>query len=165
MKHEAVKTEIQERTMRAGEAAQTLGVGVQTLHYYEHAGLIRHPPRTTAGYRIYTPEIVERVRFIRKAQALGFSLNEIKEILELAETGTSPCGRVQKTLTEKLREVERRLAELRDFRNELSALVAQSQKSNSQKRSAQICSIVEEAPTPETASTNNFAARRKRRKQ
>ena len=135
--------------MLAGEVAKTLGVGVQTLHFYEQERLIPHPPRSASGYRLYTPEIIERVRFIRKAQALGFSLDEIKEILALATKGTSPCGRVQAALAEKLDEVDKRLKELRGFRAELAALIKEAPKLSTHKAEAQVCSIVEESqPLP-----------------
>src|SRR6266545_2353602 len=117
---------LRDRGMLAGEAAKVLGVGIQTLHFYEQQGLIPPPPRSEGGYRIYTPEIIERVRFIRKAQALGFSLDEVKEIFGLVRRGSSPCGRVQTKLAEKLEEVDRRLEELRGFRAELASLVNQA---------------------------------------
>ncbi len=116
----SITAQTEARRMRAGQAAKELGVGVQTLHFYEEQGMIPRPPRTESGYRLYTPEIIERVRFIRKAQALGFSLDEIKEILGLAKRGASPCGTVQRALAEKLREVDRRLEDLRGFRAELA---------------------------------------------
>ncbi|MBA3631893.1 MAG: heavy metal-responsive transcriptional regulator [Acidobacteria bacterium] len=163
MKRDNIKTQFQKGEMLAGEAAQMLGVGVQTLHYYEQLGLIPRPPRTSSGYRLYTPEIVERVRFIRKAQTLGFSLDEIKETFELAKTGTSPCGQVQKVLVDKLREVERRLDELHNFRDELAALIAQAPKLSREKREAQVCSIVEEAPLLVTSITS-LPPQRKRQK-
>jgi DNA-binding transcriptional MerR regulator len=132
--------------MLAGEVAQALGIGVQTLHFYERERLISPPPRSEGGYRIYTPEIVERVRFIRKAQALGFSLGEIKEIFGLVRTGSSPCGRVQAKLAEKLEEVDRRLKELHGFRDELASLVANAAELSKRGAEAGVCSIVEEAP-------------------
>jgi len=135
--------------MLAGEAAKVVGVGIQTLHFYEQQGLIPHPPRSEGGYRIYTPEIVERVRFIRKAQALGFSLDEVKEIFGLVRQGSSPCGRVQTKLAEKLKEVDRRLEKLRGFRAELASLVAQAAELSTHGAEGGVCSIVEEArPLP-----------------
>ncbi|HXG86052.1 MAG TPA: heavy metal-responsive transcriptional regulator [Pyrinomonadaceae bacterium] len=123
----SANSEIQStQPMLAGGAAKELGIGIQTLHFYEQQGLIPQPPRAASGYRLYTTAIMERVRFVRKAQALGFSLEEIKEILGLAQKGTSPCGRVQAALAEKLLEVDRRLKELADFRSELAALIEQS---------------------------------------
>lgn len=149
MKSITAQTGLSARGMLAGEAAKELGVGVQTLHFYEQQRLIPRPPRSQSSYRLYTPEIIERVRFIRKAQALGFSLDEIKEILGLAQRGTSPCGTVQRALAEKLREVDRRLEELRGFRAELAALIEQSVELSKHEAGAQVCSIVEEAsPLP-----------------
>lgn len=134
--------------MLAGDVARQLGIGVQTLHYYEREGLIPRPPRTEGGYRVYGPELVERVSFIRKAQALGLPLDEIKEVLRLAAHGACPCGRVQGVLEEKLAEVDRRLRELRSFRRDLAALVERSSEFSARSDDARICAIVEEAPTP-----------------
>lgn len=153
------------RRMLAGEAAKELGVGVQTLHFYEEQRLIPRPPRSESGYRLYTIEIIERVRFVRKAQALGFSLDEIKEILGLAKKGTSPCGRVQRALAEKLGEVDRRLEELRGFRAELATLIAEAPNLSAHEREAQVCSIVEEAkPLPVSSVARPFVKKRLRKK-
>lgn len=148
----------------AGEVAKELGVGVQTLHFYEQQQLIPRPPRSESRYRLYTPEIIERVRFIRKAQALGFSLDEIKEILGLTMIGSSPCGTVQKRLAEKLRDVDRRLEELKGFRAELAALVDQG--GQLREHPANVCSILEDAPTlPTTSIIKPALARKKYSKQ
>lgn len=138
-------TQIREKGRFAGEVATKLGVGVQTLHFYEREGLIPAPPRSAAGYRLYTPEIIGRVGFIRKAQALGLALEEIREVLTLAERGGCPCGRVRDALTSKLDEVDARLRELRSFRRDLAALVARSEEFSAQTAGASICSIVEHA--------------------
>lgn len=140
-----IRTGLRARGMMVGEAAEAAGVGVQTLHFYEQQGLIPPSPRTDSGYRLYAPETVERVRFIRKAQALGFSLDEVKEIFGLVRQGSSPCGRVQTKLAEKLNEVDRRLEELRGFRAELASLVAQAAELSMHEAEAGVCSIVEEA--------------------
>jgi MerR family transcriptional regulator, copper efflux regulator len=157
------RTGLRDWGMLAGEAAKALGVGIQTLHFYEQQGLIPPPPRSEGGYRIYTPEIVERVRFIRKAQALGFSLDEVKEIFGLVRRGSSPCGRVQTKLSEKLQEVDRRLEELRGFRAELASLVAQAAELSEHKAEAGVCSIVEEAPPLPASSLIKPSLSRKRR--
>lgn len=83
-----------ESHLKVGELAAHAGVGVQTLHYYERLGLLSKPARSTANYRLYPLEALHKVQFIRKAQALGFSLEEIKEILELRNRGRAPCRRV-----------------------------------------------------------------------
>lgn len=139
---------LRSRGLLAGSVARELGIGVQTLHYYEREGLIPTPERSVSGYRLYTPALVERVRFIRKAQALGLPLGEIREVLELSEHGGCPCGRVQAVLEEKLDEVDRRLRELRSFRRELVALVQRSGQATLQDGKGRICAIVEQTPTP-----------------
>lgn len=131
--------------MLAGDVAKTLGIGVQTLHYYEREGLIPRPDRTDSGYRLYTAELVDRVRFVRKAQALGLPLNEVKDILRLTTEGASPCGRVQAALAETLRDVTERLRELERFRDDLAALVDRAPALSDNSSSRHVCAIVEEA--------------------
>lgn len=131
--------------MLAGEAARLLGVGVQTLHYYEREQLIPTPQRTAGGYRQYNAEQIKRVDFIRKAQSLGLPLEEIREIVRLAEQGTCPCGRVERALSDKLKEIDQRLRELRSFRRELASVIQRSARLSAQSREADICSIVEDA--------------------
>jgi MerR family transcriptional regulator, copper efflux regulator len=142
------RTPLRARGLLAGEAAKALGIGVQTLHYYEREALIPPPPRSEAGYRLYTPELVDRVRFIRKAQALGLPLDEVRAILRLSEEGASPCGRVQAALSAKLADVDRRLAELQTFRDELAALVARGADLAQPSAGPHVCAIVEDAPVP-----------------
>lgn len=141
-------TERQYDGMLAGRVAKQLGVGVQTLHYYEREGLIPSVPRSPSGYRLFPPEVVEQLRFIRKAQSLGLSLGEIREVLALAARGTNPCGRVQAALAEKLEHVDRRLAELHAFRDDLARLIEGAGKRGPRRAShgVQVCSIVETAP-------------------
>ncbi len=161
-----VNTEQWAERMLAGEAAKLLGVGIQTLHFYEQQGLIPHPPRSASGYRLYTPPLMERLHFIRKAQTLGFSLEEIKEIFDLAGKGTSPCGTVQKALAEKLQAVDRRLEELHSFRSELATLIRQAPKLSANEASGQVCAIVEEAPVLDLTSftTGKFLSSSKERR-
>lgn len=145
----------QPSAMLAGQAARELGVGVQTLHYYEREGLIPPPRRTESGYRVYDVSLLDRVRFVRKAQSLGLTLDEIKEIVRLAQRGTCPCGHVHRALAERLKEVDERLKELRSFRADLAAVVNRAarvssdvQRSGGRRNAAKFCAIVEEAAPP-----------------
>ena len=140
-----------QRQLLAGEVAKLLNVGVQTLHFYEREGLIPAPPRTDAGYRLYPVPVVERLRFIKRAQALGLPLTEVREILLLADRGGSPCGRVQEALEQKLAEADRRLVELRRFRRELAILVKNAKTGYAERPAAQVCPIVEHADLPTRA--------------
>lgn len=156
------KATLLRQTVLAGDVAKTLGIGVQTLHYYEREGLIPAPGRSESGYRLYTPELVERVRFIRKAQALGLPLGEVKDILRLTEDGRSPCDRVQAALSEKLREVNVRLRELESFRDDLATLVEHAAGPRDDRASPHVCAIVEEAMPLRRASAGDTPLRQGR---
>jgi DNA-binding transcriptional MerR regulator len=108
--------------MRIGELADRVGVNPKTIRYYESIGLVPQPPRTDAGYRIYRAEDEARLVFIRTAQHLGLSLDEIREVLALRDAGTAPCDHVRGMLREQIRTISRRMAELRRLREELRAL-------------------------------------------
>lgn len=134
---------------RIGAMARTAGVSVQTVRYYERAGLLPRPPRTPSGYRIYSPEAGARLRFIKQAQALGFSLQEVREILRLRYDGRSPCECVRGMLEEKLVRVEREMETLRRFRQELHRTLAHARKLPHLPHAASgICPIIQlEAPS------------------
>jgi DNA-binding transcriptional MerR regulator len=110
--------------MRIGELADRVGVNTKTIRYYESIGLVPQPPRTDAGYRIYGAEDEARLVFIKTAQHLGLSLEEIREVLALRDAGTPPCEHVRGMLREQIRTISRRMAELRRLREELRALDA-----------------------------------------
>lgn len=106
--------------MKIGEAARRAGVGVQTLRYYERRALIAAPARSASGYRDYPSSVVERVRFIKQAQAIGFSLEETRQLLDLRPGGT--CGAVGALVAEKLADIDARIAALQAMRAHLVAL-------------------------------------------
>ena len=133
---------LRSRARLAGDVARQLGIGVQTLHFYEREELIPPPDRSESGYRLYTPALVERVTFIRKAKALGLPLEEIRHVLSLADEGSSPCGRVERALAQQLAEVDQRLAELRSFRADLAGLVTRARELRGE-GSGNVCAIVE----------------------
>jgi DNA-binding transcriptional MerR regulator len=112
-----------EDSLKVGEVAEAAGVGVQTLHYYERIGLLAKPQRSATNYRIYSPEAIRRVRFIKKAQAIGLTLEETKQILDLKDHGRAPCHRVVDLGQKHLREIEARLTQLRAFHRLLARSV------------------------------------------
>lgn len=108
-----------------GDAAREAGVGVETIRFYERKGLISQPPKPRHnGYRSYSNEIVERIQFIRNAQALGFSLQEICELLALHADPNTDCNSVRTRASAKLEEVEQKMAQLRDIRSTLKKLIS-----------------------------------------
>jgi len=109
-----------------GQVAKAVGVSVQAVRYYERLGLLPTAHRTPAGYRVYGPDAVDRLRFIQQAQALGFSLDEIREILRLRYEGKSPCECVHDLLQVKLTKIENDIRQLVRFRHDLRRTLRRS---------------------------------------
>ena len=110
--------------MRTGEVAASAGVNAQTLRYYERRGLLHEPPRRDSGYRAYTSETVKVVRFIKRAQEVGFTLDEVEMLLHLAEGGPANCDAVKVLAQEKLGDLETRMESLRAMHDSLGQLIA-----------------------------------------
>ena len=137
-----------ESLLKAGELAARAGVGVQTLHYYERLGLLPKPNRSGANYRLYPPASLRQVQFIKKAQALGFTLEEIKEILGLRGQGRAPCRCVADVGKKHLHELDARIAALQEFRRVLAAVVPKWEKETSRQRkcAGEFCDLIERLP-------------------
>lgn len=108
--------------MRIGALARAAGLTAKTLRFYEQAGLLPEPPRTTAGYRDYPPEAARRLAFIRDAQSAGLTLAEIRSVLTVQDSGRAACRHVTDLIDEHLTQVDRRLAELAQARESLRHL-------------------------------------------
>lgn len=104
------------------ELAQQTGVSSKTIRYYESVGLLPRPRRAANNYRQYTPTYVERLRFIASARALGFSLGDISEILTARDKGIAPCQRVLDAISQRLAEIDHRIADLLELRDALEQL-------------------------------------------
>lgn len=102
--------------------AEAAGVGVETVRFYERRGLLQQPQKTGTGYRKYSAADVARIRFIKSAQALGFTLGEIGELMQLEEDHRAQCGDVQVRARQKVQLVEQKIAELSRMRDELTRL-------------------------------------------
>lgn len=109
--------------MRIGQLADHTGLNPKTVRYYEQIGLLPQPQRTPSGYRDYDHADVERLLFVRRAQLLGFPLDDIREILALREQERRPCARVVHLAERELADVDGRIRELTTVREELSALL------------------------------------------
>jgi len=111
--------------MTIGRAAREAGVGVETIRFYERKGLIAQPAKPEySGFREYPAETIQRIRFIRLAQEIGFSLREIEELLSLRADPAADCADVRHRATIKLTEVERKIAQLEQIRGALEELIA-----------------------------------------
>ena len=109
-------------TRTISKLAKALGVNVETIRFYERQGLIDQPNKPETGYRHYPDETVNRIRFIKRAQGLGFTLDEIANLLSLNDR---PCGQVQELAEHKLSAVKEKMADLRRLEKALNALLKQ----------------------------------------
>ena len=105
--------------LRSGEIARRAGVSADTLRHYERRGLLPKPRRLANGYRAYPPEALDRVILIQRALGVGFTLDELAELLRDRDRGRPPCRKVRELAGRKLRDVERQIADLSEFREDL----------------------------------------------
>ncbi|HKG13408.1 MAG TPA: heavy metal-responsive transcriptional regulator [Pyrinomonadaceae bacterium] len=129
------------RVLRIGEVARRSGVGVEALRFYERRGLLGRPARTESNYRVYDESVLERLDFIRRAQAVGFTLDEMGEILAESAGGRSPCLHVRELARRKLEEPDARLAELRRHRADLARTLAEWDERGEEE--GRVCGLIE----------------------
>lgn len=111
------------RNLTIGKAAQAAGVGIETVRFYERSGVIERPPKG-AGFRTYSPETIARIRFVRQAQQIGFSLREAQELLALRADPNADCADMLAQARHKIAAVDAKIAELQRMRAALEAVVA-----------------------------------------
>ena len=113
------------KAMTIGKAAREAGVGVETIRFYERRGLLEQPPKpATSGFRTYADETVARIRFIRQAQELGFSLREVGELLGLKADPAADAAAVREHAATKLAQVDEKIRRLERIRHALEELIA-----------------------------------------
>ena len=112
-----------ESTMTVGRLAREAQVNVETVRYYERRGLMPEPDRSRSGYRRYGPGMVRRLRFIKRAQELGFSLDEISELLSLSVTPDTTCAEVRDRAETKVADIEERIGTLERMKEQLTELI------------------------------------------
>src|SRR5579864_1568601 len=110
--------------MRSGELARECGISTDTLRHYERVGVLPKPKRTLAGYRQYPPEAVKRVRLVRRALEIGFTLDELARILKVRDSGGAPCREVRALAELKLRQVIAKIEELGELRDHMRRVLA-----------------------------------------
>ncbi len=111
-------------SLTAGQLAKKTNVKKETIRYYERRGLLNKPPRTESGYRQYPQEAVSRIRFIKRAQELGFSLKEISELLSLRVDKNTTCGDFKNIAEVKISEIADKIHSLNEIKKALTKLVA-----------------------------------------
>ena len=129
-----------------GQLAKRAKVNLETIRYYERRGLIPEPPRSESGYRMYSSDAVARTEFIKRAQALGFSLREISEIFALRMEPETACGDMKAKVEAKIEDIEQKITDLEQIRE---ALVAMAEKCRGK-------GPIGECPILEALSKNNI---------
>ena len=133
------------KTIQIGEAAISTGVPPKTLRYYEELGLVR-PGRTESGYRQYDGEAIDRIEFILKAKQLGFTLNEIADVLTLKDDEKELCDHVSSLIESRLADIEVRIRNLTDLRTELEHVRDANKGGAAGSCRGTICHLIEDAP-------------------
>lgn len=130
--------------MLIGELAKQSGLSVQTVRFYEREGLLPAPARRRSGYRIYTDAELRQLKFIKQAKTLGFTLKEVRRILDTRKRGLCPCDEVKTTAADHLQNVRKQIRQLQRFERELSkALTLWKKQGDQPVRANAICHLIE----------------------
>ena len=160
---EQAKSAARGRILKIGEVSKESGIGIEALRFYERSGLLGKPVRSESNYRLYDEGVLDRLAFIKKAQTLGFSLDEIKRIIKDAQTGASPCDDVREIVRRRLDELDERMREMRRYRKELAETLTEWDEIG--RAPGHICGLIEAAEIENPLSTQHKTiAPKKRRK-
>ncbi|HZH33967.1 MAG TPA: heavy metal-responsive transcriptional regulator [Pyrinomonadaceae bacterium] len=127
--------------LKIGEVSKRSGIGIEALRFYEKSGLLDRPGRTYSGYRLYDESVLERLAFIKQAQILGFTLQEIKEIIAHKQVGESPCAEVRDIVRKRLDELDERIKQMLRYRDELATALAEWDETG--EAEGHICGLIE----------------------
>jgi MerR family transcriptional regulator, mercuric resistance operon regulatory protein len=112
------------KPLTRGALAARTGCNIETIRYYEQVGLLPPPPRSVGGHRLYGESLVRRLNFVRRSRDLAFSIEEIRELLRLVDGGTYTCGEVERLVRGHVREIRRKIADLRKLQRVFETMAA-----------------------------------------
>src|SRR5712692_10052551 len=112
-------------SLSRGELAARTGCNIETIRYYEQIGLLPPPPRSQGGHRLYGQDLFKRLNFIRRSRELGFTLEEIRELLRLVDGGKYTCKQVETLALQHARDIQRKILDLKKLKNVLEAMASQ----------------------------------------
>lgn len=147
-----------------GDVAAQTGLSAPTIRYYESIGLLKAPSRSASGYRRYSERTITELEFIRKAQALGFALDEIAEILKLSRSGKTPCADVVRLAHRHLDAVDERIRQLQRFRTHLASEVQKWDKQMPPAACDGLCELIATSEAAIAVPLNVSVADRSKRK-
>lgn len=128
--------------LKIGELAKETGLSVGTLRYYSNLGLLQPVKRGDNSYRYYSQDATTQVEFIKKAQTLGFTLEEIEQILAVRDRGEIPCGLVQSLLDDKIKQLQIQIEQMSSFKAELEGYRATWAKNSYPKLKEEVCPLI-----------------------
>ena len=125
-----------------GQVTSLSGIPIRTIRYYESLGLLQSSGRTEGGFRQFSSDVLTRLAFIKRAQNLGLSLEEIRDILQVYDQGQPPCGEIKEKLQEKLLQIDQQIQQLLTLRSEIGELLS-GWKNRDYQRKDTICPIIQ----------------------
>lgn len=129
------------KQLKIGEVSRLSGIGIEALRFYEKSGLLDRPGRTYSGYRLYDESVLERLAFVKKAQVLGFTLDEIKQLIAHKRAGENPCAEVREIVKVRLEELDERIKQMLQYRDELAAALAEWEETG--EAEGHVCGLIE----------------------
>lgn len=148
-------------SLKIGEVAKLSGIGIEALRFYERSGLLGRPGRTQSGYRVYETTVLQRLDFIKRAQVLGFSLEDIKRVIADKEAGKSPCLEVREIVRHRLEELDERMKEMRRYRKELGTALTNWEETG--ELDGHVCGLIEGTEMEHTDPSTHGVPKRSRR--
>ncbi|MEH2396354.1 heavy metal-responsive transcriptional regulator [Nostoc sp.] len=128
-----------------GQVTDISGIPIRTIRYYESLGLLKSSRRTEGGFRQFSLDVLTRLAFIKRAQNLGLSLEEIGNILQVYDQGQAPCGEIKEKLENKLLQIDHQIDQLLTLRSEIDGLLS-GWKNNGRQHKDTICPIIQNTP-------------------
>lgn len=129
------------KQLKIGEVSKLTGIGIEALRFYEKSGLLDRPGRTYSGYRLYDESVLERLAFVKKAQLLGFTLDEIKQLIAHKRNGENPCAEVRGIVKIRLEELNERIEQMMKYRDELTAALEEWEETG--EAEGHVCGLIE----------------------
>jgi DNA-binding transcriptional MerR regulator len=131
------------KQLKIGEVSKLTGIGIEALRFYEKSGLLDRPGRTYSGYRLYDESVLERIAFIKQAQVLGFTLDEIRQLIAHKRAGENPCAEVREIVRKRLDELNERIEQMIRYRDELTTALAEWDETG--EAEGHVCGLIESA--------------------
>ncbi len=132
----------EQKLLQIGEISSISKVSIKTIRYYEKLGLLCALKRTEGGFRLFSPDVIVRLNFIKRSQSLGLSLQEIGQLLQIHDRGEMPCSEVRHTLQVKIEEIDSRIEQLTALKVQLQSLISETQALQEPKQGI-ICPIIQ----------------------